>query len=63
MSRDTTWNTNYGMLFIDNPVGAGYSYTGTDKGALLETPGPAERVEGYPRANGKRLNCREGVLD
>eukprot|EP00055_Hartaetosiga_balthica_P010143 m.42338 g.42338 ORF g.42338 m.42338 type:complete len:462 (+) comp7054_c1_seq1:2002-3387(+) len=30
--RDTTWNSNYSLLFIDNPVGAGYSYTGTGKG-------------------------------
>lgn len=24
--RPTTWNKEYGMLFIDNPVGAGFSY-------------------------------------
>eukprot|EP00049_Salpingoeca_infusionum_P026922 m.28964 g.28964 ORF g.28964 m.28964 type:complete len:478 (-) comp9099_c0_seq1:189-1622(-) len=30
--RDTTWNTEYSLLFIDNPVGAGFSYTGTGKG-------------------------------
>lgn len=30
--RDTTWNTKYSLLFIDNPVGAGFSYTGTGKG-------------------------------
>jgi len=28
--RPESWNTDYGMLFIDNPVGAGFSYT-TDK--------------------------------
>jgi len=32
MARDTTWNSDYGMLFIDNPVGAGFSYTGTGQG-------------------------------
>jgi hypothetical protein len=25
--RATSWNKKYGMLFIDNPVGAGFSYT------------------------------------
>jgi len=28
--RPESWNTEYGMLFIDNPVGAGFSFT-TDK--------------------------------
>ncbi|EGD83190.1 hypothetical protein PTSG_03820 [Salpingoeca rosetta] len=35
--RDTTWNSNYSLLFIDNPVGAGYSYTGTGKGYATNT--------------------------
>ena len=26
VQRPTTWNKEYGMLFIDNPVGAGFSY-------------------------------------
>ena len=25
--RNSTWNKEYGMIFIDNPVGAGYSFT------------------------------------
>ena len=25
--RPTSWNKQYSMLFIDNPVGAGFSYT------------------------------------
>jgi len=25
--RNTTWNRDYAMLFIDNPVGAGFSFT------------------------------------
>lgn len=29
--RNYTWNRNYGMLFIDNPVGAGFSFTGKGK--------------------------------
>jgi vitellogenic carboxypeptidase-like protein len=32
VDRNTSWNKNYSMIFIDNPVGAGYSYTGTGKG-------------------------------
>jgi vitellogenic carboxypeptidase-like protein len=27
-----TWNSKYSLLFIDNPVGAGFSYTGDDAG-------------------------------
>lgn len=27
--RNVTWNAHYRMLFIDNPVGAGFSYTST----------------------------------
>jgi len=27
-----TWNTAYSMLYIDNPVGTGYSFTGQDAG-------------------------------
>ena len=25
--RAATWNTNYAMVFVDNPVGTGFSYT------------------------------------
>eukprot|EP00038_Savillea_parva_P008796 m.179246 g.179246 ORF g.179246 m.179246 type:complete len:534 (-) comp14719_c0_seq1:86-1687(-) len=35
--RNTSWNKKYGMLFIDNPVGAGFSYTGTGKGYCHDT--------------------------
>jgi vitellogenic carboxypeptidase-like protein len=31
-----TWNDKYDMLFIDNPVGAGFSYTGTGKGYVVD---------------------------
>ena len=30
--RPSSWNAKYGMLFIDNPVGAGFSYTKSDAG-------------------------------
>ncbi|CAF3913418.1 unnamed protein product [Rotaria sp. Silwood1] len=30
--REITWNTNYHLLFIDNPVGTGYSFTSNDQG-------------------------------
>jgi len=33
LPRETSWNKKYGMIFIDNPVGAGYSFT--------------EQMEGY----------------
>jgi len=35
--RDTTWNGLYSLIFIDNPVGAGYSYTETDEGWARNT--------------------------
>ncbi|KAL4712871.1 hypothetical protein ACJJTC_011941 [Scirpophaga incertulas] len=30
--REWSWAKNYSLLFIDNPVGAGYSFTDSDKG-------------------------------
>ncbi|KAJ2953881.1 hypothetical protein O0L34_g1508 [Tuta absoluta] len=30
--RNTTWATDYSLLFIDNPVGAGFSFTRNDSG-------------------------------
>ena len=30
--REFTWNKNYHLLFIDNPVGTGYSFTDSDSG-------------------------------
>lgn len=30
VQRAATWNTNYAMLFVDNPVGTGFSYTEDD---------------------------------
>lgn len=35
--RDVTWNDEYGMLFIDNPVGAGFSYTTQDAGYCTDS--------------------------
>jgi vitellogenic carboxypeptidase-like protein len=35
--RPITWNTEYDMLFIDNPVGAGFSYTTKDEGYCKDT--------------------------
>jgi len=35
--RETTWNKEYSMLFIDNPVGAGFSFTTTDAGYCTDT--------------------------
>jgi vitellogenic carboxypeptidase-like protein len=32
MLSPQTWNTEFSLLFIDNPVGAGFSYTGTGTG-------------------------------
>jgi vitellogenic carboxypeptidase-like protein len=32
VARDFSWNLHYSMLFIDNPVGAGFSYTQVDAG-------------------------------
>ncbi|XP_071108886.1 probable serine carboxypeptidase CPVL isoform X2 [Haliotis cracherodii] len=30
--RNITWNSKYSMLYIDNPVGTGFSFTGEDSG-------------------------------
>ena len=35
--RPVTWNSEYDMLFIDNPVGAGFSYTTKDEGYCKDT--------------------------
>ncbi|KAL3831835.1 hypothetical protein ACJMK2_023535 [Sinanodonta woodiana] len=32
MLRDITWNKRYSLLYIDNPVGSGYSFTEADAG-------------------------------
>lgn len=37
LTRDSTWNDKYSMIFIDNPVGAGFSYTGTGTGYCNNT--------------------------
>lgn len=37
LPRIATWNQNQGMIFIDNPVGAGYSYTETETGYCTNT--------------------------
>eukprot|EP01132_Coremiostelium_polycephalum_P005188 gene5188-6458_t len=30
--KNVTWNANYAMLYVDNPVGTGFSYTGSIDG-------------------------------
>ncbi|UJR31996.1 hypothetical protein I4U23_019466 [Adineta vaga] len=30
--REITWNKNYHLIFIDNPVGTGFSFTGNEQG-------------------------------
>ena len=37
--RKTSWNKQYSMLFIDNPVGAGFSFTKSDAGYCRNTKG------------------------
>ncbi|KAL4222442.1 hypothetical protein ACF0H5_018481 [Mactra antiquata] len=32
LKRDITWNSKYSMLYIDNPVGTGFSFTDNDAG-------------------------------
>ena len=37
--RNTTWNRDYAMLFIDNPVGAGFSFTEQPDGYCTDSKG------------------------
>lgn len=30
--RNVTWASDYSLLFLDNPVGAGFSFTDDDRG-------------------------------
>mgnify|MGYP000241438068 CR=1 FL=1 len=39
-----TWNDKYAMLFIDNPVGAGFSYTGTGQGYVTNEDEVADNL-------------------
>jgi vitellogenic carboxypeptidase-like protein len=32
VKKDITWNSKYSMLYIDNPVGTGFSFTDKDEG-------------------------------
>lgn len=33
--REHTWNKDFAIVFIDNPVGTGFSFTKDDKGICL----------------------------
>lgn len=44
LPRETTWNKHYAMLFIDNPVGAGFSYTDKDEGYCTNEEEVAENL-------------------
>ena len=37
VARNSTWNKDYAMLFIDNPVGAGFSHTTDPEGYCKDT--------------------------
>ena len=37
VKRDAAWTSKYAMLFIDNPVGAGFSFTTSDSGYCNDT--------------------------
>ena len=37
VKRNSTWNKDYAMIFIDNPVGAGFSYTDQADGYCTDT--------------------------
>lgn len=30
--RESTWTTSFSVLYVDNPVGTGFSFTGKDQG-------------------------------
>jgi len=37
LPRNSTWNRDYAMIFIDNPVGAGFSFTDQADGYCTDT--------------------------
>ncbi|CAG8446779.1 5260_t:CDS:10 [Ambispora gerdemannii] len=46
-----TWNKHYGMLFIDQPVGAGYSFVDSPHQAILTDP-ECSYIDQYQGENG-----------
>lgn len=50
--RKYSWNTQYNLLYIDNPVGAGYSFTEKDEGyARNQTQVSGSERRGYVNPN------------
>jgi len=39
--REYTWATNYNIIYIDNPVGTGWSFTDSDEGYVTDETGVA----------------------
>ena len=45
--RSVTWNQNYHMLYIDNPVGTGFSFTNSSQGLSVNEEQVAENLYKY----------------
>ena len=42
--RNVTWNQYYHMLYIDNPVGTGFSFTNSDSGLSVNEDQVADNL-------------------
>ena len=45
--RSVTWNQNYHTLYIDNPVGTGFSFTNSSQGLSVNEEQVAENLYKY----------------
>ena len=48
--RNVTWNRNYHMLYIDNPVGTGFSFTNSSDGLSTTEDEVADNLYKYLEA-------------
>ena len=55
LEREVTWNKEYHMIYIDNPVKTGFSFTQVDKGLVTSEEQIAEYLYRYETLSLARL--------